>query len=94
MRPGNRRWTFTVETERVVVVSRHGRFSIGWCAHCGVVVDMWTEADVLALARWSPDDLERMLAAGTLHGTEMDDGSLRLCANALRAQLARHAIEG
>jgi hypothetical protein len=89
---GNRRWSFRVETERVVVVSRHGRWTAGWCAECGEVVDMWTDADVHALARWSPEDVARMLADGSLHGTETD-GTWRLCANALRRVLARNVLE-
>ncbi|MGQ0734127.1 MAG: hypothetical protein ACT4QD_10760 [Acidobacteriota bacterium] len=87
MGTGNRRWTITVDTERVVVVSRHGRSELVWCTHCGEPVEAITDLELETIVGLSPGAVIRLAADGRLHRIVSSDGPTPICAKALLALL-------
>ncbi len=74
----------TVETERVTVVSRNGQRAVGWCERCGAMVELLSDAEVLARAQLS---LGRGTREGILprelHAAETPEGMLLICPKSL-----------
>lgn len=69
----------TVETTRVVVVSKHKRL-IAPCEKCGEEVDWLTVDEAALLTRSKSLEIFRMAELGELHSLETVEGILVVCA--------------
>ena len=84
-----------METERIVVVSRHGRFDAVWCARCGERVEAWAPVEIESLVRLGGEAIARLIADGTLHEIASDAAEVRLCGKSFHAFLTRpHSTDG
>lgn len=72
----------TVETERVLVISRRASLLQGWCAACAEPVALLTLEEAV-FAGVSPESVARAVAAGRLHLIELADRLVCLCLNSL-----------
>ena len=77
-----RRMRITIETERLLVISR-GKSLYSLCSACGDEVRMVTIDQAAALARISSRELYREVEAGMLHFIETTEGSVLICFNSL-----------
>ncbi|MGI9068840.1 MAG: hypothetical protein ACR2HX_20855 [Pyrinomonadaceae bacterium] len=80
-----KRTEITIETERVLVVSRPSRVS-PWCAACGAQTEMATVDEAAILARVNSRTIYRRAEAGKLHVTETPEGLLLICSNSLKEE--------
>ena len=82
-----KRTTITVETERVLIISRRAgrrvRASPAWCAECSASVEMVPPEVAAALARVSLRTIYRWVEADRLHFTETAEGALLICLNSI-----------
>jgi hypothetical protein len=78
-----RRTEITVETERLLVVSRRGGAFEGWCEGCGRATRLLTAEEAARAAGLSLRALCRLVEAGQLHFTETEGGSLFICPDSL-----------
>lgn len=80
-----KRTKITVETERLLVISR-GRGAVeGWCEACGAAARLVGLDEAAAASGQSQRQLVRRLEDGTLHFTESPRGRLLICLNSLFA---------
>ena len=77
-----KRTEITIETERVLVVSRSNKL-ITWCGGCGAHVEMLTADEAALLAGVSTRAIFRWAEAGQIHFAETPEGLLLVCPNAL-----------
>ena len=83
-----KRTTITVETERVLIISRRvGRNSPprAWCAECGALVELISPEVAAALARVSPRTIYRWVETDRLHFTDSTENTLLICLNSIPA---------
>lgn len=71
----------TVETERLLVVSRLAHQ--GWCETCLADVRLASVAEAAALAGLSQRTLFRRIESGLVHSAETSGGALLVCINSL-----------
>ena len=73
---GRTKKMITVETERVTVITRHGQRAVGWCEKCGEMVELLSDAEVLARAQAGGEQKQ-------LHAAQTPDGLLLICPHSL-----------
>jgi hypothetical protein len=74
-----RRTEITIETERVLVISKRKFAARAWCKPCGKQVEMVTVDETARLARVSSRTVYRWVETDKLHFTETSDGGLLVC---------------
>ena len=72
----------TIETERLLVMSRSRNFA-SWCPSCGAVVQRFTVDEAAAVARVDSLTVYRWVEAGTIHFSETRRGVPLLSAASL-----------
>lgn len=83
-----RRKRVTVETERVVVISRHTGVK-GWCYACCEDVEMLGPEEAAAISGLSQMTIFHRVESHQLHFTETPDGALLICLSSLMEKLKR-----
>jgi heterodisulfide reductase subunit C len=83
-----RRTEITIETERLLVISRRNTSALAWCSDCGIQRQMMTPEAVARAASLSTRTVYRLIEAGDLHFNETSDHRLWVCVNSLN-----HLIE-
>ena len=78
-----RRTEITIETERVLVVSRRRVSAVSWCDGCGWRVRMVGPEEASVWAGVSTRHIYRWLEAHRLHFVERNDGLLLICLRSL-----------
>ena len=79
----------TIETERLLVISRsHAAFE-GWCDRCRAQVKLIDLDVAAAIAGASQRTIFRWAEVGELHFTETEDGKVMFCLNSI----SRHGTE-
>ena len=73
----------TIETERLLVMSRSQNFA-SWCPSCGALVPRLTVDEAAAVARVDSMTVYRWVEAGTIHYARTEGGVPLLCAVSLR----------
>jgi excisionase family DNA binding protein len=90
-----RRTHITIETDRVLVIRRHGRLVMDWCAECSEQVKMITPHEAAAVTGISTRTIYRWIEADSIHFTETHEGSMLVCLNSLSRlipEVAKHSI--
>jgi len=80
-----RRKKITVETERLLVISRHKGVE-GWCEGCRMQVRMLGPEEAAAIAGLSQRAIFRKIESHQLHFAETPDGALFICLSSLLEQ--------
>jgi len=80
---GKKRREVTIETERILFVSRRQSHPIHRCDRCGEEVLMLTVDEAAAWSRSTSRTIFKLVEAGRLHFTETPDGRLLICFNSL-----------
>ena len=73
----------TIETERILLISRRSDSSSFWCERCGQPVLMLTVEEAAAIMRVSVEEIFRRLEDQQLHGIKAVGSPLRICPNSL-----------
>ncbi|MFL6275056.1 MAG: hypothetical protein ACJ74G_07580 [Blastocatellia bacterium] len=81
-----KRTRVTVETERLLVISRKGVTTESWCQDCGAMTRMIGLDEASAVSGQSQRQIARSVEAGTLHFSESPRGALLICLNSLLAE--------
>ncbi len=71
------RTEITVETERLVIVSRHRRGA--WCSPCARQVEMLTVDDAAILFHVASRTVFYWAESGVVHSSETPEGLLLIC---------------
>ena len=72
----------TIETERLLVMSRSRNFA-SWCPSCGALVQRLTVDEAAVVARADSMTVYRWVEAGAIHHAETAGGVPLLCAASL-----------
>src|SRR5947209_15101331 len=78
-----RRVEISVETTRVLVISREQRRRIFWCADCAAEVEMLTVDEAAAVSSTDPRAIFRLLEDRKLHFNETPGSPILICPNSL-----------
>ena len=78
-----KRTEISIETHRVLVISRLRKSAPAWCFSCRAQVNMVMPDEAAVLAGVSSRTIYRWIEAEKLHFTETPDGLLRICLNSL-----------
>ena len=78
-----KRTEISIETHRVLVISRLRKSAPVWCCSCRAQVNMVMPDEAAVLAGVSSRTIYRWIEAEKLHFTETPDGLLRICLNSL-----------
>lgn len=78
-----RKTEITIETERLLIISKRNTSSLGWCADCGGQVRLLNAEVASQVAGVSPRAIYRLIEAGHLHFIETSDQRLLICINSL-----------
>ena len=78
-----KRTEVTIETERVLVVSRRNSSPVLWCERCAREVMMLTVDEAAMMAHATSRVIFRLAEAGRLHFVETQEGRLLICSNSL-----------
>ncbi len=81
-----RRMEITVETERVIVLSRRGSLALAWCRECSTQVGTFSINDAV-LAGFSPQAICRWAEAGKFHVVEPVGEPSFICLNSILERL-------
>jgi hypothetical protein len=73
----------TIETERLVVISRSQTITNGWCGACAAHVKLIGLEEAAAMAGVSQRTIFRWAEAREIHFTESEDGKVRFCLNSI-----------
>ncbi len=82
-----RRTEITIETERVLVISKRNTSALAWCSACGGQAQMITPETAAKLADVSSRAIYRLIEADGLHFVEMSDKRLWICVNSLNRMI-------
>ncbi|HEX5733301.1 MAG TPA: helix-turn-helix domain-containing protein [Blastocatellia bacterium] len=74
-----KRTEITIETDRIVVISRRRLSARAWCKSCGRQVSMVTADEAARLAPVTSRTIYAWVEAGRLHSMKMSDGRLLIC---------------
>lgn len=77
------RTEITIETDRILVMSKRRISVLAWCADCGSRTRMVGVDEAARLAGVSSRTIYRWVEADRLHFAETDEGSLLVCSNSL-----------
>jgi hypothetical protein len=80
---GRKRREVTIETERILVISRRHSRPILWCDGCAKEVSMLTVDEAAMMTRSTSRMIFKLVEAGRLHFTETPEGKLLICFNSL-----------
>jgi hypothetical protein len=80
---GRKRTEITIETERILLISRRPDGSIRWCDRCARRVLMLTVNEAAAVLRISVDEMMRKLEDQQLHFVQRPGERLLICPNSL-----------
>jgi excisionase family DNA binding protein len=80
---GKKRTEITIETERILLISRRNGNCFLWCERCGQTFPMLTVEEAAAVLRVSRDELLRKLEDRQLHCVQTPAGFIRICPNSL-----------
>ena len=78
-----KRTLITVETDRVILVSKGKRSPLVWCADCQKHVFLVTVDEAARISRTSSRTVFQRVEARMLHFTETPDGILLICLDSL-----------
>lgn len=78
-----RRVEISVETTRVMVITRTKERRATWCAACGAEVQMLTIDEAAALSGASPRTIFHLLEGREIHFSELPGGPILICPNSL-----------
>lgn len=84
-----RRTKITVETERLLIISRTRGTVESWCEPCGAAARMIGLDEATALSGQDQRQLIRRVEDGSLHFTESPRGRLLICLNSLIGESQR-----
>jgi hypothetical protein len=73
----------TVETERLLVISRSKTSFEGWCNQCEARVKLMGLEEAAAIAGASQRAIFRWAEAGEIHFLETEDGKIMFCLNSI-----------
>ena len=73
----------TVETERLLVISRAQTSCDGWCGQCEAEVKLIDLEEAAAIAGASQRSIFRWAEAGEIHFTETADGKVMFCLDSI-----------
>ncbi|HJQ22817.1 MAG TPA: hypothetical protein VKA60_02800 [Blastocatellia bacterium] len=79
----NKRTRITVETERLLVISRKRNAATSWCEACGEATRMIGLDEAGSVSGHSQRQIVRLVEAGHLHFSESPHGVLLICLNSL-----------
>ena len=82
---GRKRREVTIETERVLFISRRRNNQVLWCDRCAREVSMVTVDEAAMMMRSTSRTIFKLAEAGRLHSTETTEGRLLICSNSLLA---------
>jgi hypothetical protein len=74
-----KRTEITIETDRIVVLSKRKVSVVSWCHECGQQTKMVTVDEAAAIAGVTSRTMYRWADAQKLHVTETADGVLMIC---------------
>jgi len=83
-----RRKRVTLETERVVVISRHTGLR-GWCRECSAEIELVGLEEAAAISGLSQMTIFHHVESHQLHFIETLDGALLICLSSLMQKLKR-----
>jgi hypothetical protein len=91
-----RRTEITIETERVLVISKRNTSALAWCAGCQSQAQMITPDTAARLANMSSRTIYKLIEADELHFTETSDHHIWICITSLNHQIERatHLLPG
>lgn len=78
-----KRTRITIETERVLVISKQGRVVEGWCDGCGEAVQLIGLEEAAVMAGISLRAIRHQVEIKLLHCAETHDGGRLICLNSL-----------
>jgi hypothetical protein len=83
-----RRTEITIETERLMVLGKHGNYAIsqrpyGWCPACSLHVEYLTTDEAALMTRVNSMSIFRWIQLGLLHYIETEEGLLLICRQSL-----------
>ena len=78
-----KRTEITIETDRIVVLSRRKVSVLSWCHECSQKTKMVTVDDAATIAGVSARTIYRWTDAEKLHFTETSEGRLLICRESL-----------
>jgi len=79
-----KRTEITIETDRIVVLTRRKVSVVSWCDECGRRTKMITVDEAAAIAGVTSRTVYRWADAQKLHFTETVEGVLRICFSSLQ----------
>lgn len=78
-----RRTEITIETERVLVISKRNTSALAWCSACGSQEQMITPEVAAKTISLSTRAVYRLIESDQLHFIETHDNRLWICVNSL-----------
>jgi excisionase family DNA binding protein len=78
-----KRTEITIETERIVVLSRRKVSVVSWCYECGLRIKMVTVDEAAAMAGLSSRTVYRWIEAEKIHSIETSERLLLVCPRSL-----------
>ena len=81
-----KRTEITIETERIVVISKPKLSAVVWCPKCCCRVRMITVDEAGTIAGVSSRTVYRWVEADQLHFAEMHDGRFLVCSRSLNSK--------
>ena len=81
-----KRTRITVETERLLVISRKSNAATSWCKACGAMTRMIGLDEAGSVSGQSQRQIVRLVEGGVLHFSESPHGVLLICLNSLLAE--------
>ena len=78
-----KRTEITIETDRILVLSKHKVSIVSWCRECRQQIKMVTVDEAAIIAGVSPRAIYRRVEAQAVHFLERADGLLLICPKSL-----------
>lgn len=79
-----KRTEITIETDRIVVLSRRKVSVVSWCHECGRRIKIITVDEAATIAGVTSRTIYRWADAEKLHFTETAEGVLMICSSSLQ----------
>jgi hypothetical protein len=80
---GRKRREITIETERILIISRRSASSTLWCERCGRSLPTLSVEEAALVMRVSPGEILRQIANQQLHCVQLAGKTARICPNSL-----------
>lgn len=91
----HKRTEITIETERLLVISKRPKGASIWCNRCGDTVPMLTVSEAARIECTTAVAISTLAEAGLLHFAVTAEGRLFICSNSLVSEKERrNAPEG